>query len=236
MMAFLIATLKVQGRLKLVVGLLCLVLTSVTLLPDSIRARYSTLISDTQVIEESREGRKHLLKQSLKLTWENPLLGVGPGMFAVAEHGLSVAMGLERGLWHATHNMYTQVSSEVGIPAAVAFCTALVLAFRTFRRIQREARATHPRIESLAYWLSVAMVGFCAAGFFLSVAYEGHMPAILGLATALDAAWTKARATDVGRVETSAPRRLDRPESVQMSQVCWPGKTSRPAERGKTTL
>jgi O-antigen ligase len=192
MVAFLLLTLQSGAKLKLATILIGMILASIAFLPGSIRARYSTLFSDTQIEEESREGRKYLLKQSITLTLQNPLLGVGPGMFAVAEDDSARLSGLSRGLWHGTHNMYTQVSSEVGIPAAVVFCTALVLAYRKFRRIAAQATGTDERTASLGFWLSASLVGFCGAAFFLGVAYEGHVPALLGLATALDGAYANA--------------------------------------------
>lgn len=173
-----------RNRIRLLTAGSAVVLVAVAVLPERMLARYSTLFTDTQIAEESREGREYLLRQSLRVTAQNPLVGVGVGMFPIAEDATARDAGLRRGSWHVTHNMYTQVSSEVGIPAALCYC---VIVFGTFFRLRRASRdASLPQKQrDAAFWFNASVVGFSASGFFLSVAYEYHLPLLAGVSLAM---------------------------------------------------
>ena len=60
--------------------------------------------------EGSALQRKELFFRSLEVTAKHPLLGIGPGNFPIIS-----------GIWHVTHNSYTQISAEGGIPAFVLY-------------------------------------------------------------------------------------------------------------------
>jgi O-antigen ligase len=116
---------------------------------------------------------------------EHPVFGVGPGEFSDYEAAVAKTEG-KRGTWLVTHNAYTQVSSEVGIPALLFFLAAIVMSFRTFGRVQRAARA-HPQLRSMAiacFCCQLSLVGFCTAIMFLSLAYTMYLPTMGGLAMA----------------------------------------------------
>jgi O-antigen ligase len=129
------------------------------------------------------------LKTSLLYTLQHPVFGVGPGRFADFEGGSSQERG-ERGAWHETHNMCTQVSSECGIPALVFFAGALVSTYRLLSRIHQRTKGTtqHNAIAVPAFCVMLSLVGFCAAAFFLNQAYRFYLPALSGLAIAMAAA------------------------------------------------
>ena len=48
----------------------------------------------------------------------------------MVENDMARSKGLFKGSWHETHNMYTQISSENGIPAALMYIAILALALR----------------------------------------------------------------------------------------------------------
>jgi O-antigen ligase len=173
-------------------GITVMVVT--TVVPAELTARYRTLFSgdesveNTDVAAASSAGRLHLLMRSLEMTIENPLLGVGPGNFPAAENGVALEEGQSRGMWHVTHNMYTQVSSEVGIPGFLCFTFIVIHSLRATTRVQQYVRQysspSHQSLEAPAFWLRVTLIGFSIAGFFLSVAYEASLPLLAGIATA----------------------------------------------------
>ena len=66
--------------------------------------------------------------RSIELTIKNPIVGVGPGMFAVAEAEDAQEQNIEE-VWHETHNAYTQVSSEIGIPGQCSMWQGSLLRF-----------------------------------------------------------------------------------------------------------
>jgi len=150
--------------------------------------RYATLFtndSDDQEAVQSTAARTYLLKSSIQFTMQHPIFGVGPGEFSDYEAAFAKNKG-KRPAWLVTHNAYTQVSSEAGIPALLFFLTAVVLSFRTFGRVQRAARS-RPQLRSMAlacFCCQLSLVGFCTAIIFLSLAYTMYLPTMSGLALA----------------------------------------------------
>ena len=65
--------------------------------------------------DSSLQARSHLLKESIKLTFQHPIFGVGPGNFPVVT-----------GEWRVAHNTYTEFGAEAGIPALLLFLALLV--------------------------------------------------------------------------------------------------------------
>lgn len=138
----------------------------------------------------STESRLYLLERSLELTIQNPILGIGLGNFMFAEDLLAQQDGYAHGAWHQTHNMYTQVSSELGLPGLFMFVGIMVLTWRTLSRTERLARS-HPEADAIgktAFWLKAIFVAFASAGAFLSVAYQDVLPVLAGLAVTLERA------------------------------------------------
>jgi O-antigen ligase len=153
----------------------------------------STKSNSTDAVENEAAGsagaRTYVLEQSFWFSMTHPLLGVGPGEFTEAEAGVAKKEG-RRGNWHETHNAYTQVSSEAGIPALIFFVAALVSTFLVLKRTRLRARAQAPtkqnRMISIAvFCMTVSLIGFSVAIFFLSLAYRFYLPALTGVAIAL---------------------------------------------------
>jgi len=134
----------------------------------------------------SQITRAELLKQSILVTLHNPLLGVGPGQFPVA----IMEEAKERDEWVqflVTHNSYTQVSSECGIPALICYVAvvfgSLRMSFRLWRSSRGRPQYTEIRMLSLALFASLLVYAVCS--FFFSVAYTGSLPYWAGLTLAL---------------------------------------------------
>ncbi len=109
--------------------------------------------------------RSYLLKQSVVYTWQHPIFGVGLGQFSNFEGKSSLAEG-KIGIWHETHNAFTQVSSECGIPASIFFvlgiCSALFSVNRIYRRARREGDT---EIANASFCYLLSMVGFSGQYF-----------------------------------------------------------------------
>jgi O-antigen ligase len=169
-------------------------------LPSTVKNRYSTLLglsSDNNPADlaagaaaGSAEGRQYLLMKSLMITAQHPLLGVGAGLFAIAENSVAIHEGKARGAWHETHNMYTQVSSEDGIPAFIFFVAAIVAAFRALNRVIKGGKSsTDPVIieaSRTAYWIRLALLAMASSGFFLSIAYTNELQVLIALSMGMD--------------------------------------------------
>ena len=137
---------------------------------------------------ESSETRQYTLRKSIEYTLQHPIVGVGPGQFAWYEGLNNRYGGTTHGFWHETHNTFTQVSSECGIPAFILFLCGIISTFRLVNATYRQARPW-PECKDIAvtaFCIMLAMVTFCTAIFFLSFAYFFYLPALAGLAIALD--------------------------------------------------
>jgi hypothetical protein len=137
---------------------------------------------------QSAESRRYLFMKSLEFTARYPLSGVGMDQFATVEGKLSRDEG-RRGNWHATHNAYTQVSSENGMPAAIAYLAAIFATFGILRRTAAAARANGLTEISIATSCTMlSMTVFLVAIVFLSLAYTFYLPALCGLAIGMSRA------------------------------------------------
>jgi hypothetical protein len=108
----------------------------------------------------SAQQRKELLIQSLKVTAQHPLFGVGPGNFVILS-----------GVWHVTHNSYTQLSSEGGIPALLLYALIFWRAITNLRDVRKYPKAGKAiRIFSMA--LEASLAAYLVGSFFATDAYQ----------------------------------------------------------------
>ncbi|MDQ2777765.1 MAG: O-antigen ligase family protein [Acidobacteriota bacterium] len=173
-------------RLAILVGGPILGLLAVPFIPSESAARLSLLFSSPVTANnaeaaESQDARLALLKASGKATLQHPLFGVGPGIF-MDYQAITAGESGQRGMWHVTHNSYTQISSECGIPAAILYIGALG---STFLMLRAAGKSKDRELATVALFISVMMVGFCACMCFLSLAYSVHILAMSALAVAL---------------------------------------------------
>jgi O-antigen ligase len=133
----------------------------------------------------SRNAREYLFRKSVEYTLQKPFFGVGPGQFSSYEGGTVSKEGL-RGLWQVTHNTYTQVSSECGIPAMLCYLWAIGSAFSAFRNIHGRARKNKdPEFTSAALCCMLSLFAFALSVVFLSLAYRAYFPMLTALAIAV---------------------------------------------------
>jgi len=191
------------GKLRLVVGGAVLLAVIVGTMPKRLLNRYRTLGEDQDEISASGDdaldanaissaaARKELLRKSIKYTLQHPLFGVGPGMFVVAEDKDAIKAGRRHGSWQGTHNSYTQVSSECGIPALIFYVMAVVFALRKTHKIYGQTRGD-PRLQDIAnvaLGLNYALIVFAVTILFDYIAYTSMLSVFGGLSAALGATY-----------------------------------------------
>jgi putative inorganic carbon (hco3(-)) transporter len=174
-----------QRATLLVAGFL-LTVGTIAILPSQTLARLGALFGEEhQEADESANSRWYLFKKSIQFTVQHPVFGVGPDQFANYEGTASLAEG-HSGNWHATHNAFTQISSESGIPAFLFFAGGLAAAsysvIRTYRKARREG---YSEVANVCFIYLLAMVGYVSALVFLAEAYSFKLPAMVGLSVAL---------------------------------------------------
>ena len=220
-MLFLFAFLQASGaaRAKLAIAVPILFLVLVAMAPSSLRARYSTLFKSDQQqstatevsAADSAEARWALLKDSLWLTLMHPIFGVGPGDFMIAQNDVASDRG-EAGSWHVTHNTYTQLSSEMGIPGLLIYCAFLFQCWKVLTAIIRR-RGISGELRMMAKTVRVALVVLLTVAFFDSLAYDINIPILAGLVTALSfIARAQRSRTNANSSYESAPPTLLEPE------------------------
>jgi O-antigen ligase len=156
----------VRGKRKyiIVAGLFMALLLLPVMLPSHYGTRLIGIFNPSVDALDlgSHAAREELLKKSITLTLRHPLFGVGPGNFASATQ-----------YWHVTHNTYTQLSSEAGIPALVIFLFILRQVFRNLRNIRKTERfRDDPEVQILTGALRASFAGYLLGAFFASYAYE----------------------------------------------------------------
>lgn len=187
-----------KARLLLIGGLfLC---SALAFLPSALKDRYKTLFTEDRVEAEetgdqgmlnnavsSTESREHLLRQSLILTATHPLFGVGAGQFPVAENNLSIAQGKPKGSWLGTHNSYTQVASEMGLPGLFFFVSVFFLSLKSANALYR-ATKDHPQlieISAQAEALFLSLICLAITDLFIHLAYTMLLPVLAGMTVSL---------------------------------------------------
>ena len=161
--------------------------------------RYKTIFvsSDAQYQENSVEAsaalstatRKEMFRRSIVMTFQHPILGVGPGMFTVGD-AKDVEGTNRKALWRETHNTFTEISAEAGLPALFLYLAALFFCFQTARH-GRKFAAQYPEMRlvgNMAICLRLSTVAFCITGMFASNAYHFYFPLVAGLCAAFERA------------------------------------------------
>ena len=179
-----------RQRIALVCCVPLILLLVVAIVPSELLQRiHSFSASDENASAEalaSSTARNYLLHKSVEYTFEFPIFGVGPNQFASYEGTHNAVFGWH-GMWHDTHNTFTQASSECGIPAGILLIASWVSSFLLVNRTYRKARS-RPEcrdIQAATFCLMLSIVGFCAAITFLNFAYFFYGPAMGGLAIAI---------------------------------------------------
>ena len=110
----------------------------------------------------SLEARRELLKESIRLSFQHPLFGVGPGNFPAATES-----------WRVTHNTYTELSAEGGFPALILFVVILGLAFRNVRRVRKtDQYGASKKIQLFTSAMWAGLAAYVVGAAFASTEYQ----------------------------------------------------------------
>ena len=155
--------------------LIAVIMGILALAPGAYSSRLSSIFNAAADTTGSRSQRNEILKRSIWVTLRYPLFGVGLGNF----HYKSVQELV-------THNAYTQVSSEMGIPALIVYIMFMVYPLRQLRKIERETEGKPDKRKyySWSIGIQVAIIGYMVASFFASVAYQWYIYYLVAYAVA----------------------------------------------------
>jgi O-antigen ligase len=155
---------------------------------DSSKARVTT--EDEGASLMSQQEREYMFWRSVHLMVTHPLLGVGMDCFRDTlnredkeKHEHTASLG--------THNSYTQIGCECGIPALLVYLSIMFISLWRTYRVFREASGK-PGLEpfaAAALCLVSVMTGLSAAMFFYHSAYSPVVPILTGLMAGLGQAF-----------------------------------------------
>lgn len=130
-----------------------------------------------------------------------PLLGVGQGGFPLFYQEYAQRVGgeihtrtnstsrrndPEGGLApeREAHNFFLAIAADMGIAGLLAYCAIVIVTLHQLLRARRRWLAVRPDLEGMATGMLLAVIGYFAAGLFLSLAFERYFWLLLGLAGA----------------------------------------------------
>ncbi len=162
----------------------------ISILPRSATERFRSILGVVQSEEafsadESRKTRAKLFFESVLMTAQHPLLGVGPGNF-LFEAAKDAEESGRRSNWVESHNCYTKVSSETGVPGLLMFGTVMFLSIWRIRGLYRSATK-----QGNLYWANLSFctyLSFCAYALFSTFdngAYLYGLPLLSGLVVSI---------------------------------------------------
>ena len=205
-----VLVLRGRSRGRLVgIGIAVALFVAVSLAPQVFWERLGTVWDGSEThldavqasAEESTQDHWAVLDRSIAYTLEHPVFGLGLGNFQVAS-GLQLR---RPSAWMGTHNTFTEVSSEAGLPALGLFLALLVTAIVNMRWSVR-AVARNPGqsdVLLLARATLASLLSFVFGAFFAHLAYEYYLFYPVAIAVGIR---YMARATpQQGRPEQPAP-------------------------------
>jgi O-Antigen ligase len=167
------------------------VLVTLSTMSDTLKSRLSTVFvqkANDEVSTEafaSSDARYALLIESLETTLHHPFFGTGIGVYTSVAAQDKERKG-EKALWLVTHNMYTQISAETGIPGFILYMTALILSVRETWRVRKRCKGD-PDLQELGLLttgLLYSYGAFCFNGCFTSMAMDFTFYSLVGFSIA----------------------------------------------------
>jgi len=180
-----------RNKIKVIVMMLPLIIVFLLFLPTATWHRLTNVsvggnVNVTSAEDESTVGsqiqRQRLFWDSVWLTLKNPIVGVGPGQFIVQSARDRESKG-EWADWRATHNSFTQVSSESGLPGFFFYVTCIVLCGRMNYRMYRQTvnRTGLENFAGVSFCMLLSIIAYALGTIFDHLAYTSFLPIILGI-------------------------------------------------------
>jgi probable O-glycosylation ligase (exosortase A-associated) len=167
---FLAWKLAARHRILVFVGGVLLITSLFFVAPSDYRSRLATTNDDSATV------RIDDLKRSVFIALRHPVFGVGMDNYILYSNTN-----------HETHNAYTQVAAELGLPALAIYLFLLLATIKNLMKVEIESSATRKREPF--YYLSIGMqaslIGFMVSSFFASVAYFWYLYYLIGFAVCI---------------------------------------------------
>ena len=222
-MLLVVAYYALKARPTLVLAGVVAVVIAMPMMPASFWNRMTSIFEADQDPTGSREARIKIMEKGLQVFMDNPVTGVGAGQFQ--NYDANNSSGADK--WRVTHNVWLQVSTELGIFGLLIFgflvvrayqaCTRTLVLLKGPRRNKRRkpmpeepAFVTEPErqiLETTAKGMLAALIGWTVCAFFASVAFNWTFYYVLALAVACHEV-TASRWRQARQVEEPAQARV----------------------------
>ena len=181
-------------------------LAAAAFMPSNWYTRMSTISEYEE--DPSAQGRLESWRFAYNLARDRPVFGGGFDVFYHPEARQSYSADTVR-RFRSAHSMFFQVAAEHGIVGLSLFLMLLLSAWLKAGYIRRRAKK-HERLKwafDLSSMLQVSLVGYCATGVFLDVAYFDLLYVILALIVATSAVVSRELSVEADQVaEDLVPR------------------------------
>jgi len=184
-----------RTRARLIVCITATIAIVVVAVMPEVRSRLMSMVvdanseaaynQDVRSAIESKKSRENIFWESVRMTFRHPVVGVGPGEFAAAEFSHMTNNG-QWTTWLGTHNSYTEVSSESGLPGFLFYVATMVLCIRmNYRMYKYCLRNTALREHTgMSLCMLLATVLYAVSTCFFHIGYSSFLPVIAGLTAA----------------------------------------------------
>ena len=135
----------------------------------------------------SSNARRELFWRSVIVALRYPIFGVGMGNF----HFKSLHE-------QVSHNSFTQVASELGMPALMFYVLFMITPIRRMKRVENDTFGVKDkaRFYYLSIGLQASLIGYMVASFFASVAFLWYVYYLVGYAVCVSRLYSDELARD----------------------------------------
>ena len=137
------------------------------LLPEEQIQRFTVIGEDRSSLQ-----RMAYVKAGLEIIKENPLLGAGYNNWgAYMYHKYPEGVGIGQTI-QASHNIYIQAGSELGLLGLACFILMIIYAFYNNANTRKMAKEVDSKLfYHLSFGLDAGLIGYLVAGTFVTVLY-----------------------------------------------------------------
>ncbi len=233
-MSVMLVYLVVKSRRRFGLGIVVVagVVGVLSFMPDAFFERMNTV--ETYQEDDSAQGRLNAWYYSINLALDNPIMGGG---FKVSRLKSTWHYAPNPDFVYVAHSIYFQMLQSQGFVGLFLFLAIIYLAMRYGKSVIRRTRDRPDLawLRDLASMSQVALVGYCAGGAFLSLAFYDlfwHLISFLVICRAVaDRELAKAPPVVAETATAGATRRGRPPVSAPGHAAPAPGTQPAPAHR-----
>jgi hypothetical protein len=153
-------------------------------IPQQYKARYETV--DHLKNDESYQNRVLSWQGGVAMFESNPLTGIGPGNYAIA-NGEKFWPGSGRKVWLNAHSLYFQTLGELGLAGIITFGGFLICVFRLNSRTRKELKSVDASgfLQELPGLFSIMLLQLLFSGYAAHDLYRSMWFVVGGMAASV---------------------------------------------------